>query len=1574
MTDDQHRSFVESNVDDSSPSSADRLSPKGNKYVVETRAPDDNTGGRAVPGDQGFLYADTPEATIYLGKKQWIQDEWTYVVNTAFDKENQGRLYETWKRDLFERIITRKIELLANYENYTKAQTVLQSYNEYGKTQDQLAQNPSTDPNALTADDLNQTLDLNFAPVGFAGNGTTRYYTAPLSGTPALQAYAEALANLRAVQATAGPNNADTLQVLADAQNTQNAGLQSSIDDINDQIAELNSAIEQLSGGGTLTDQNGNTIDANIIVLQKTNERDSLIAQGQQQQTLLTNGQALYQEYLYQLNGSSNIEALQLAVQQTKEDADADAADNPRLVSLTDAFNGIIELANVTSVHTNISINGTGSASIVLENPRNLFKISKEDILLALSEDPDLVASGSPTDIAPTISANPNNLNPNAPSGTLTYYRGRYYSPAGLQIALQTNAAYTAKGGLPTSPASIAINQYKQEQQLIYNQIKSRLSGYSGNEQSQILSQLQLTATTVITSVWMNQNATQLVDIFQGSNADPDPTASTAVAALTVTLVNLEQQLPQNLLPIDNNSPTANAQPPGNTNTNTASPSAFGGATPQPAPFIYPAIQKVAKILGNVDLAQLSKQFYRDLQVHFQGKWIVEVGDTVWIWMSSPSRTVQVLDNGIPVVESTNGIPAVSINAYSAIQSLQAQRVQANAQLTQYQSARAAALARVDSNTSLSPSFDIGLANDDQDQIDQLQTQIASYTVQINQLLGMSPPAPNQIGTGQSAQQIGTATTSPTANAVLNSTFGGLEENQFQVFEGVVTSVTGTFNGTDYVLSANCTDLSYYLQMSRILEKPSLNTQRDSIVILNDPIYRVVPQLANSNTTQTTGNGGTLPNNAAVAGRWKSGIFVTNAAIYDTASQIVSQTNQEPVPAAQTAEGLNAAHGLSVYEHLYTGLDSANLISLLVVGLPYNLTTYAANLVSVGARNVYTINSNGSISANPNSPIAVMQQQVQDQNSRLGNFQPFLELNQDYTQDTLDRLSQKTNDAFWSFDTAFKQRSTLTGTKYPNDPRIEDEFLNLANTYVSSQSLTQAFAYTIGYSANQVSLTDTEYPFLQQYVSALITQNTYASQLKQFTPLVNNAPGGVGDQAQQTKGLRAMNASLIASSRTSIIQRQKLNFLLISDQYSANINLQPYIRRISNANMSELWRSSYQNIYSLCKKATEIVDFEFYCDENGHMRFKQPTYNRTLKEHINLDDMPDPIKNQFIMNFPTLDAVTKFALGTQLVNALQVALTNAQGNVTTITGNDNSSTLNNTTETALQAIQQLTGSSASSDIQDAITGLTTGLQAYQEQYNYFQQQIGVLQSETTNEEATLQIQAFQNQAGSLAALMVSKLDDTFDQLQESAFIQSLQQNSINQISALPYFFDDNHIHRINPAIVLNESFTEQPPEYVRIDVTGMQDLVATERLNSGLFMWAGGVDYDLWHTYGWREGGSQDKPFIHTRQDAYAYCQALLSRQKSKVFSGSLSVRGDSKYRVGDCVFIEDQYMYYYIVSVANSFAYGSEYTTTLTLEFSRRPGEFIAHPFDVIGKIQADVDANQINNAYQLPSNNGPQ
>src|SRR5271167_4779513 len=109
MTDDQHRSFVESNVDDSSPSSADRLSPQGNPYTVETRSPDDLNGGRAVPGDQGFLYADTPEATVYIGKKQWIQDEWTYVVNDSYTQEHQGRLYETWKRDLFERIITRKI-------------------------------------------------------------------------------------------------------------------------------------------------------------------------------------------------------------------------------------------------------------------------------------------------------------------------------------------------------------------------------------------------------------------------------------------------------------------------------------------------------------------------------------------------------------------------------------------------------------------------------------------------------------------------------------------------------------------------------------------------------------------------------------------------------------------------------------------------------------------------------------------------------------------------------------------------------------------------------------------------------------------------------------------------------------------------------------------------------------------------------------------------------------------------------------------------------------------------------------------------------------------------------------------------------------------------------------------------------------------------------------------------------------------------------------------------------------------------------------------------------------------------
>jgi hypothetical protein len=87
-----------------------------------------------------------------------------------------------------------------------------------------------------------------------------------------------------------------------------------------------------------------------------------------------------------------------------------------------------------------------------------------------------------------------------------------------------------------------------------------------------------------------------------------------------------------------------------------------------------------------------------------------------------------------------------------------------------------------------------------------------------------------------------------------------------------------------------------------------------------------------------------------------------------------------------------------------------------------------------------------------------------------------------------------------------------------------------------------------------------------------------------------------------------------------------------------------------------------------------------------------------------------------------------------------------------------------------------------------------------------------------------------------------------------------------------------------------------------------------------------------------------------------------MARQYSKILTGQITVRGDSKYQVGDTVFIEDENIYYYVTQVSHNFSYGSSYTTTLTLTYGRRPGSYIPYPFDVLG----DRLKSGINGVYQ--------
>jgi hypothetical protein len=164
--------------------------------------------------------------------------------------------------------------------------------------------------------------------------------------------------------------------------------------------------------------------------------------------------------------------------------------------------------------------------------------------------------------------------------------------------------------------------------------------------------------------------------------------------------------------------------------------------------------------------------------------------------------------------------------------------------------------------------------------------------------------------------------------------------------------------------------------------------------------------------------------------------------------------------------------------------------------------------------------------------------------------------------------------------------------------------------------------------------------------------------------------------------------------------------------------------------------------------------------------------------------------------------------------------------------------------------------------------------------------------------------------------------------------------------------DTKFVHNISSSLIISEDWQENYPQFTRLNVntafafSGInQDDVEGQQLH-----WVGSVDYDLWRIYGYKVD-TVPVPFLQSGEQAAQYADMLMARQYGTILQGSVTVRGDSKYQLGDCVFIEDEYLYYYISGIQHQFTYGQRYTTILTLIYGRRPGMFIPYPFDALGK-----------------------
>lgn len=1792
--------------------------PVNNVSHLESRPNSSNSGIRSVPGDLGHLYADTPSVTVFVGKKQWLDEEWTYAVNEK-SAEKQGKTFEILKRDVYERVITRKLQWLSDHEAFSKLRNRINVAAQFGRISEELKNElnqklSQKDPNGLAAADLDLLKDLNSIPTGFGNSNTTRYYTTPpTSNNPdsAIGKYREKIEKLRTVQQFAGPDSLVELGTSAAKQRSYIEILKSNIASYDKDIKAIEKMLNALgdkikSGQVTAEDPNAKSKTSFDLVLREEYillqaQSDKLIAERANQQAALVEAEKVSAEYeakLYEYSGvfdpeTPTLEALQSQVEKFKAAAQKELQDAGRLVSLN-AFNGIIEFNNITSVSTSISLEGTGSASLSFENPNNILRISRDDLLLALTDDPYLAKRLGIQEKDAPKTTQVGNVLPGFSGGQLKYYKGRYYDQTGLDIALENGGGILdAATGFSTSDESNTLIQYRRQQQFIFQDLKSKLLASEGFPIT-----LPDTASG-ITVLYFKENQSSLIGLYDNVSSVPG-IGKEVYDSHFKTLSKYAKKL-ENSLSIAEDDPSGTNNP---NNPNVPNEQATSKTKDQ-----FSVLEAMRKVPG-FEHAKLTlvNDFFRSIQQHFVGKYILEVSDRVWIWLSSPSRTVQIDSEGYGLVESAVGRVAAEIQSKETIKRLKEQLVQAEREQARLEAIQEPIATELGEREGSTESLEFPETEDQntiartnalkeefnklEDMINQLKKQQIAYADEIEKIENEKDAGsdvskmPNFKSNfpNYSSKVAGSAAGVLPPSVVAQSTYGGFEENQFQVFEGVITEVTGTFDGVGFTLSAKAQDLTYYLEISRVIEKPSMASS-DTMAILNDPIYRArtgtSAEISCANRFSASlekSVGITDVNRHPLAGRWKSGQFVTTAFVHLKSERPLGQSVVEE---GVSLEDLNCIHGLNTMSKLYGQLDSANIISILVTGIPYNFSTYAFNTLQLPSQS--SVESlTGTIKEDPTNPNSILRKVVGVQNKFLGNFQPFLEFTSTFDDKEIPRLDEEFHLKVSAFEKLLGDRASRSEGKALSATEFTQELLRLAQTVdgakrmrnrIASQGYGQAKGQRLRFftpaeaikwkkffedqggsatsSAVAVQLTNEKLEMgykideLNQKIANLKSeQKKYIEKagaekdpkskaeltalvetlrraiLQAKEELINeklalekknveiaalpksisgNSPDVITcitlDQQEVTAYLeisrlytrledlkvikdhfynstqasfgtvitpgakpedisislrKKYNQSAIQSTKRKIIEKKKVNFLLVSDQYTSNLNMKTYLQDVSNSNCSELFTTQFASALSICKEVSSLVDFEFYCDENGHLRFKPPTYNRLLKAHFSLDSLDPGVRLSLKTAYPNLEILSStstFSLFIKVINeaidegallyqqaekAYEAAnrvdpkskipkskLTDAPNYGIAQAASPDAIKISEAEDTKAkllarveankgkdtiarndltQKVNTLTVNSSSDSYEDALSALNNYLDVFNQELITVNAQIeavaaslapfvkkgsssnlNALRAEMLRDNATYidltnqRVKLIKNHNAYLdeiakkletkkspADFGISNINDPKLSLQQKEIVeqasggkislrQALALKALSKVGEDPYFIDEMYIHTIGSQIILSETVTEKKPDFVRLDVVGGQDPLPGYNNTTFGMLWAGGVDYDLWRTYGYSQQNIE-RVFLKNKDVASDYCSALLARQKSRILSCSITVRGDSKYRVGDCAFVEDQFMYYYITSVNHSFSYG-EYTTTLTLEYSRRPGEFLAHPFDAIGR-----------------------
>lgn len=1254
-------SYVESSLDQASSSPVLDIGFE-KEYLSQVRSPD---GQRSFPGqalarheasDQsqvGFLWADTPESSVFIRKKQWRDDGWNYTIDVNPEKASEQEIKEKITsgeklnrkiRNVLGKIITRKLEWLNDHEQFTKSAAALRSMISLGE--EPIVIQPLYDVGTSGEPEKTgvnfKTLDEIVEDIGKMRN----------EGKVAKPE------ETKKIKATIVEKNQDTLR-----QVSRNQGLNDS---------ELIKGIVS----GSLPIPNGTRLYYDTVGDSLFHSNGTL---SKEADDLLLN--------LYAPTQVSDGSFTRYFLVKEKM---PDETTNIR-------FNGVIEFANITSISTAMSLSANGSATLNFENPGNIMMISRDDIELALAE----------VEI------------PDIENGTLinnlVFYRGRYYTKTAYDTILSREY---------TDVYDTVVKQKSQAKKVVLKEtIPDIISGpykvVKGDTINGLAEKFKTTPDEIIAlnsfikdRVYKNKDGKILLRgqdyIIEGEFLNipnkefpsTDPTATNQQDKTTAP--NNEQDAPNP----DQDAPKDEPGPLSSVGDPDANPPQFS-----------------------------EKEIARDkLRKFALNRYIVEPVDHVWIWLTSPSKSLFVLDS-TRLDNKGNVISSIQTEVVEAPDSIMALKLQENELTIQLNNLE-------EEGTQLEVEAKSSQVTPERKE--EIQQRLKAIEAEMNSISNNIATINGQITSIQVTKNLGkTSTDSATANRtqlldditkdsdlynVVRET-QGLSEQQFQVFEGVVTDVQESYSDGKYTLSATCTDIFYFLEISRIIEKPSLSGTSEPKFELNNPIV-------------TVGEG------TEKVGAWKSGMFCRYAEMCFADTEKNANVNKDQgaaddgsvkKEATKTLVASDAQQqiGIFVTDKPFAKTDAANVISLLILGIPYNPDLFIQSALVDGRlqleekkeqeqnakpkgksetktgkketknKDQSTIEAAQDLSKN--GYFQVIKRMIGVQNSFLGNFKPFVPLTADkLTQSRAENLKILQSD-IKTIEAKAKEILKAKPLKELPPPKENEkssdvptvdltviggsdktkidgrEFSDALITFFVSETKSPTDVGRIALPSieewtvfvkkasglkkdekNSTTVVPERSPQGDQILSELYSKRVNLQALQKVPTIVDSFLKGA-TEAEDTSDLGALMQSRI-KRREDIVRNSDDNYLVISDEYTFNNDIAAFNYMIGDSNWS-LFQSSFETPLNTCKRAAEVVNFEFFADENGNIRFEPPRYNRILREHLpRLFGQGGPIgqelrlrfkSNKFTQFMKDLDSYKKL---TETIQKLESDLASSQAN------------------------------------------------------------------------------------------------------------------------------------------------------------------------------------------------------------------------------------------------------------------------------------------------------------------------